>query len=397
MNRRRGKHNNDLPSYLYFDKSAGYRFTIIDKDGKPRRVSLGRDRRKAINVALEYNRIARPELTTGLDRLIAMSQPTPKESAPFADRLDYILERILEEERPARDTEHTLRTDIARCKSFFKNIPTESIALETVNEYLREHHSNASNQVYNRKISMLKKLFSYAMDEGWMFDNPAELKKKKPKEAKQRQRLSLDAYKRIYAHAERWLKTAMALSLQTTHARLEVTRIEYKLKCPQENRCGCVWFETPKNIQGARLYGTLYIHRQKVEKYEASHVAIPIGDALKQIIDDSRDITLSDFVVHRLPKRCNKLSSEVRHLSQVAPDYLSRAFSKARDELGLYNDLPLKSRPSFHEIRALSAYLHEKNGINPSARMAHTDEETKKIYTRNHEQWIEVPHSEVAV
>jgi hypothetical protein len=46
----------------------------------------------------------------------------------------------------------------------------------------------------------------------------------------------------------------------------------------------------------------LYIHRQKVQKKEASHVAIPIGGELKRIIDDSRDSVASPYVVHRIPE-----------------------------------------------------------------------------------------------
>jgi hypothetical protein len=101
----------------------------------------------------------------------------------------------------------------------------------------------------------------------------------------------------------------MDLALQTTHARLEVSRIKYSIKEPKTGVCGCVWFEQPEN----NIYGTLYIHRQKVQKKEASHVAIPIGEELKRIIDESRDSVASPYVVHRIPERNNKRSKEVSH------------------------------------------------------------------------------------
>lgn len=66
----------------------------------------------------------------------------------------------------------------------------------------------------------------------------------------------------------------------------------------------------------------LYIHRQKVQDKEASHIAIPIGTKLKEIIDNSRDSIASPYVVHRLPvKKPSKISSEIHHPTQIAPDY----------------------------------------------------------------------------
>lgn len=138
-----------------------------------------------------------------------------------------------------------------------------------------------------------------------------------------------------------------------------------------------------------------YIHRQKVKKKEASHVAIPIGEELKRIIDDSHDNVASPFIVHRIPDRQVKRSKEVSHPTQVAPDYLSRSFSALRDKLSLYNNLVMDERPTFHEIRALAAHLFDKQGIDPQGRMAHSDSKSTKIYTQNHIDWIVVPHGEI--
>src|SRR5690606_30887478 len=155
--------------------------------------------------------------------------------------------------------------------------------------------------------------------ESLMMDNPAARKKMRRVEEKKRKRLALDNFIAIRNAAEPWLRTAMDLALQTTHARLEVSRIKYSIREPKNGVCGCVWLEQPEN----GIYGTLYIHRQKVQKKEASHVAIPIGEELKRIIDDSRDSVASPYVVHRIPERNNKRSKEVSHPTQVAPDYLS--------------------------------------------------------------------------
>jgi len=127
-------------------------------------------------------------------------------------------------------------------------------------------------------------------------------------------------------------------------------------------------------------------------------VAIPIGTALKAITDASRDNIASPFVVHRLPPtNSNPISQEVQHPTQVAPDYLSRVFSALRDHLGITSSIPIAERPTFHEIRALAAHLFKIQGMDPQARMAHTDAKSTRIYTQNHVNWVEIPHGEIKV
>jgi hypothetical protein len=70
-----------------------------------------------------------------------------------------------------------------------------------------------------------------------MMDNPASRKKMRRVDEKKRKRLPFDIFIAIRNAAEPWLRTAMDLALQTTHARLEVSRIKYSIKEPKN---GCV-------------------------------------------------------------------------------------------------------------------------------------------------------------
>ncbi|EGX6617208.1 recombinase [Salmonella enterica] len=377
-----------LPDHLFFDKDRGvYKFILIT--GKKK--NIGKDRAIAIAIAREYNFRMRPESTPSIDKFIRESGGITGEARPFAEYVDHIIKRAIENERPSQSTLDDWNNDALRVKEFFINIPACDIELEHVNAYINQYHADSSANVQNRKISFLKKLFSYAVDESLMFDNPATRKKMRRTEEKKRQRLSLDNFKAIHRAADPWLRTAMDLALQTTHARLEVSRIRYSISEPKDGICGCVWLAQPEN----GIYGTLYIHRQKVQKKEASHVAIPIGEELKRIIDNSRDNVASPFIVHRIPERQVKRSKEVSHPTQVAPDYLSRSFSAVRDKLGLCDHLEMDERPTFHEIRALAAHLFDRQGIDPQGRMAHSDAKSTKIYTQNHIDWVVVPHAEI--
>jgi hypothetical protein len=386
--RPRRRENRHLPDLLYFDKATGvYRFTLVT--GK--RKSLGSDRAMAIAIAREYNNRMRPETSVSIDSLIRESGGIQGEALPFAEHVDRIMARAIKDEQPSESTRDDWNNDATRVKEFFDKIPACDIELEHVNSYIKEYHADASANVQNRKVSFLKKLFSYAVDESLMLDNPATRKKMRRIEEKKRQRLSFDNFMAIRRAAAPWLRTAMDLALQTTHARLEVSRIRYSIREPKNGVCGCVWLDQPLN----GIHGTLYIHRQKVQKKEASHVAIPIGDELKRIIDGSRDNVASPYVVHRIPERNVKRSKEVAHPTQVAPDYLSRSFSKLRDQLGLSDHLEMEERPTFHEIRALAAHLFDNQGIDPQGRMAHSDAKSTKIYTQNHIDWVVVPHGEI--
>lgn len=380
----------ELPDYLVYDKSKKqYRFTLTNGVRK----LMGANKSRAIAIAIEYNNRMRYKNILSTETLVIESGGDKGEYQPFSNHIDHLMERIFKEEKLSERVKQGLINDSIRAKEFFSAIASTDIDLEHVNLYLKQYHANGSAEVQNRKVMFLKKLFSYAVDESIMMDNPATRKKLKKLDGKKRKRLSIEDFIRIKNHAPLWLKTAMELSLQTAQARLEVSRIKYSIKSPSYGESGCIWLDAPLN----GIYGTLYINRQKTKDKEAAHIAIPIGEQLKRIIDNSRDLVLSPYVVHRMPEKATKINKNVDHFTQVDAGYLSKAFSAIRDEIGVMGNLPIEYRPTFHEIRALSAHLFEQQGINPQARMAHSDEKSTKIYTKNHIEWVEVPHAQIVI
>ncbi|MCX8602430.1 MULTISPECIES: hypothetical protein [unclassified Gilliamella] len=380
----------ELPDYLVYDKSKKqYRFTLTNGVRK----LMGANKSRAIAIAIEYNNRMRYKNILSTETLVIESGGDKGEYQPFSNHIDHLMERIFKEEKLSERVKQGLTNDSIRAKEFFSTIASTDIDLEHVNLYLKQYHANGSAEVQNRKVMFLKKLFSYAVDESIMMDNPATRKKLKKLDGKKRKRLSIEDFIKIKNHAPLWLKTAMELSLQTAQARLEVSRIKYSIKSPSYGESGCIWLDAPLN----GIYGTLYINRQKTKDKEAAHIAIPIGEQLKRIIDNSRDLVLSPYVVHRMPEKATKINKNVDHFTQVDAGYLSKAFSAIRDEIGVMGNLPIEYRPTFHEIRALSAHLFEQQGINPQARMAHSDEKSTKIYTKNHIEWVEVPHAQIVI
>ncbi|MBM7074492.1 hypothetical protein JQC92_21145 [Shewanella sp. 202IG2-18] len=161
-----------LPEHLYFDPRRGsYRLRLISGKFKV----LGKEREVAIAVAKEYNRVARQEVAITVESLLSSTYEFDEPS--FGDQVDKLLKRIIHEEQPSEDFIRTMKIDAERTKQFFSDVPASHITLQHVNEYLEEHHSDASANVHNRKVSWLKKLFAYAIDESLMESNPAALKK----------------------------------------------------------------------------------------------------------------------------------------------------------------------------------------------------------------------------
>ncbi|WP_417623085.1 hypothetical protein [Parasphingorhabdus sp.] len=386
--RKRNNNNRDLPPYLYFESGKGYRLTLTNGERKV----ISKNRTEAIIIATEYNRLKRASM---LDVILS----SDSKSSPLAEHCDAILERMITDKEPGKSLLSTWNNDMARVKGFF-NMPGNQIDLGTVTDYMDEFHGKASNNVYNRKLGFLELVFDYAKDIGEMKENPAKLKIKRPKEAKKRKALDVKSFTLIREAAPLWLKTAMDLTLQTTHAVLEISRIEYKIKKAEQGRCGCIWYDEPTIVAGDVIYGEIAIHRQKTHKAEASHVVIPIGQTIKDIIDASRDNIASPYVVHKLPKsRSNPMSKEVKHITQIVSHNISREFSNVRDQLGLFSNLPKEERPTYHEIRGMAARLIEAQGISPQERMGHSDSKSTKIYTSFGKgiEWVQVPHIKVQI
>jgi hypothetical protein len=267
------------------------------------------------------------------------------------------------------------------------DVLSKELTLQHVNEFLNLYSKGKSNGVYNKKLSFLKKVFSYLVDEGATDKNLALQKKRKPKDEVERQRLSLNAFKKMTKVAPHFLKIAMQISLQTTHSLNEVTHLKYS---------DCTWFKKSRIQDGLTVYGVMRIHRQKVKNKEASRVAIPITDKLRCIIEESKSDNIeSPYIVHHQYKRPSVVISNKEHPTQVTEDYLTRAFTKQRDELKLYAHLKPSERPTYHEIRALSIHLYDEKGVDPQARAAHTDAESTKLYKTGHVKWVDITAAEI--
>ena len=379
MARPRKKRNRDLPTGLLFRKDRGtYEFKRIDGSTK----SLGKDREMAKRLAIEYNATYRVdvELSHAICSTKAESSRLKFKTKPLGNFLPDIFDKISDDKGWAQGTLKNHKIRFALILKYFGKIQANSINLEHINEFLLIANPTDSKDVYNRFLGLLKIIFDYCVSDSLMEENPASKKIRRTINAKDEAkitRLTTEDFRKIHERAGElgypWLQIAMELSLQTSHAVLEISKLKY-----------------------ADIEGHIRIQRQKNKKKNASRVLIPMNNELDSIVQRSRqDNILSPYVVHYMRKRKDQnrpLGKGLDHQTQLRSDHISRVFSNIRDELGLFDHIEKRiDRPSFHDIRSLSIQLQEKNGFDAQKRAAHSDRASTEIYKKGYVQWNEVP------
>jgi integrase len=123
---------------------------------------------------------------------------------------------------------------------------------------------------------------------------------------------------------------------------------------------------------------------------DMAFIRIEMTDQLKEIWQRAwEDGIPCPFLVHYRPKsqRPQHMQNKL-HPFAVTPDYLTKTFKAIRDETGIYNHLAPRQRPTFHEIRSLSARIYRELGYADEyirSLMTHTDKKTTEIYLQNPE------------
>ena len=391
MGRNRSVKNIDLPPYLY---------RYQHKDGKVRyRLKLEsgcyfnfpKDTKKlhAINEAVNYNIQYRSMAQRIKKAHQSTDQSVGRFNIPLATALNKIFP-LIEREELSQGSLKKYQSIMQKLCDDLGTILTHDLNLEMLNAFLKTHYGESSSQNYNNNLSHIKKAFSYLADQSFITDNFMRNKKRlkvmKSERVKKRQRLTLEEFELIYSNAPTFLKVAMALTLETTHSVNEVCRIKYNIREPKDNRCGIVWNQDkkPNMLHGEKVYGYLYIHRQKVQNSAASRVKIPVTQSIYDIVQLSYSDRVScPYIVHKKPIQQQRgIAQDCDHIYQVQSHYLSKQFSKIRDKVGVKSDLPSNQRPTYHEIRSLAARLIEQKGLSATSRMAHNDAKTTEIYTK---------------
>jgi integrase len=331
MGRQRQAKNRALPPNLYVN-SAGY-YSYRDPEKKTQK-GLGKDRAKAIQAARAANAaLATRETSSLVDWVLGRTDYT------LAGWLPVYRALWEEEKKPAASTLVGTKTLLKVLDaSDFAKMRMKHIETVHVSTFLNEY-SKASGAAMARNMrSKLSDIFRWAETQG-VIDvgkNPVTATFS-PEYKVQRERLSLEQFWAIHAHAPTWAKNAMMLGLVTSQRRDDIANMrfaDYKdgfLHVAQGKSGG----ETKLQIDGA-------IRLAKV------------GASVGEVVAACRDLIVSRHLVH-YTDRISRAKPGERVLGAI----ISKAFKQARDKAGITAS-DGRTPPSFHEIRSLSERLYRE-------------------------------------
>lgn len=345
--RPRSPKNKGLEPNLYYHPGSGLYMYRNPTTGKY--TYLNQNKKQCIEAARKLNAMLMPASDL-VDKVV-----NPR--CRFSLSIDYYREKHLP--KLAENTQGLYKPKLDKIEAKLGSHDAREITVLDINDFLDEVTKSDNTKLSYR--SLLKDLFRIAMSKGHTTENPAEAVLP-PKFEKQRMRLTLDAYKTIYAMADPWFKNAMDLALLTLQRRQDLSVLRFD------------------QFRDGRLYLTQHKTGQPL--------VLTAGPSLVQVIARCKDDILSPFMIHRIPAKIKSAQYKSKnriHHTQIMPSDISREFADLRDASGLYGpkDIP----PTFHEIRSLGADMYRQAGMDEKmiqALLGHRDARTTKIYLDGH-------------
>lgn len=365
--RKRLRRNVDLPPNLYANKVGAVTYYKYRRPDTGTFHSLGTAKGSAIADARQLNAI----LAKPADR---MGQVLGTAEQTMAHLIKRYRKEFLPEQKLADSTRQNIGYRLDRFNADLGRKPLDQFDVKVIAEYLDDNFQRDS---YIKHRTTLADLFKFAQNKGLYpsdMDNPVTITYAKSDYEKDRQRMTLEQFKAIYEISSGWMQIAMELALVTLQSRLEVINMQFS--------------------DFDEATGDMRVIRQKVEKHEHAYLMIQ-SPRLPNIISRARKSGIaSPYIVHRAPAR-KKQAKGRTHWTQLTPNHFTEQFRKYRDETGLFDGVPKKQRPTFHEIRSLGSWLYKKQGFDNEGYvqplMAHATEQMTEDYQRGHErEWVHV-------
>lgn len=357
----RNKENNDLVDNLHISsRKKNVTYYYYSHPVTKNRTPMGCNKKAAIEAATYLNGILKKEAPL-IQKVIFPNKKTIQQVINEYKKEDFINKPI---------GERTRKNYLYRINLFAESMGSkliETVDRVAIADWLKSYA--VSNDVYNTTLFLIKDIFDYALSRKYINYNEASavrtksLSKKLKANKKARQRLTVDMFWAIHEQAPTWLQNAMELSLVTLQARHEIVNIKY-------THYRNDWlFVIRKKVAGDSDFG---------------FIRIKCTTQIANIIKRSKNNIVCPYIIHRKPK--GPLSKKVKsktHWASVKPEYLTRAFKKARENTELFNDWKPEEMPTFHEIRSLGARIYREQGYTKQyiqSLLTHSDQKTTQIY-----------------
>lgn len=329
MGRQRLAKNRALPPNLYVNPAGYYYYRDAEKKTQK---GLGRDRAKAIQEARAAN--------------AAVATRSPSSLVDWVlGRTDYTLAAWLPVyrelwEAKTEPADNTLRA----AKSLLKRLGESDFAkmrmrhIETVHvaTYLEEFTKNSGAGAAHNMRSRLSDIFRWAETQGVIEvgKNPVTATFTPGYKVK-RERLSLEQFWAIHAHASAWAKNAMMLALVTAQRREDIANMKFA-----DYKDGYLHVAQGKSGGETRLQidGTIRLAK--------------VGVSVGEVVAGCRDLIVSRHLIHHTER-----SNKTKPGDMVRGPMISLAFQRARAKAKIEAS-DGRTPPTFHEIRSLSERLY---------------------------------------
>lgn len=359
--RARTAKNRSLPANLYPNgKYWQYKNPITGK-----KTSINKPMAEAIKLANAAN----AKLLPLLEDDGALLEMLTGDAAPkFSKCLDRFETEWLSTKKYADSTLKEIKFKLARYREDMGDLMMGQLDVLKVAEYLDGFENNA----YTKHRGLLVQVFAFAVAKGLCERNSAELTLVKKEAEKKRQRHTVEGLNKILAYVGTpvWLKRAIRLGLLSLQRREDIV----------------MWPKTAVDLE----QNTIKVSPGKTQNYgKPVHLEIVMGQALREVVLEClKSPVVCPYLIHYSPKARKRAQLDAKlHWNAVTADYLTKSFAQARDDSQAYDNVPAGERPTFHEIRALGAWLYEQQGFAQEyiqGLMGHADVKMTEHYQSGH-------------
>jgi integrase len=332
MGRKRLAKNRGFPPNLY-QNPAGYFYYKHPRTKKQK--GLGKDRAKAFQEARAANAVLATMAPTPLADWVA-----GKSDHTLASWLPVYKEVWLEDSDPP-PAKATLRS----CTMYVKRLADapfawmrlRDITAQHISDYLDTVKAESGAATANCLRARMSDVFRRAETKGLIEVGKSPVAATRaPRPTVKRERLSLEQFRAIHAHAPVWLQRAMYLALTTAQRRDDIAKMMF-----------ADWRDGNLHVEQGKGRGAVKLRLDG--RIRLTKVGVSIADAVQAC----RDLIVSQYLVHHVEH-----NGTAKPGHRVTSNGLSNAFQAAREAAGIEAQ-DGRTPPSFHEIRSLAERLYK--------------------------------------
>ncbi len=344
------KHIRGGKSYFYYIMPDGSQEPLVHGDEKA-----------SVEAAVALNQALRPAGNI-VERVLAVKPSN--QNPPIIEVIEQFKFEWLPQQKYSDRSFNERRLKLERWCREWPHFPIASLDTFKIAEFLRTLSAEASRQ---HRI-LLDQFFRFAASRGYQTARPMIDIERVKQQKRKRARHTWEGFKAIYDASPEWLQQAQDIAIYSLQRRSDLVSIR---------------IDKDIDIKAK----TMRILQQKTKNYDVPvFIDIEMGEELYAAVMASHWSGINcPFLIHHRGRVTAQSRSAKPHPFSVTANYLTNAYSKIRDKVGVYNHLDKIERPGIHSLRALGVWLYSKAGYDDNYIMALSGHASKRMKDRYHE------------